>query len=145
MKELNNWGERRGLTVMVLIKSKLCSMSGYLYRKPLVFTWCSIFPVQFWFSSALYCEGFQSYVLHYIVPLQSGNSAFVHFYRRIGAGYADPLRMCSIITKQVKIKLTSFLSLRKAAIDHQKYVKSATMYPLEHSPRHGMLCTVWTT
>ncbi|XP_020420121.1 sialyltransferase-like protein 2 isoform X2 [Prunus persica] len=62
--------------------------------------------------------------------------------RRIGAGYAHPLRMCSIITKQVKIKLTSFLSLRKAAIDHQKYVKSATMYPLEHSPRHGMLCTV---
>ncbi|PQQ18098.1 sialyltransferase-like protein 2 [Prunus yedoensis var. nudiflora] len=62
--------------------------------------------------------------------------------RRIGAGYADPLRMCSIIKKQVKIKLTSFLSLRKAAIDHQKYVKSATMYPLEHSLRHGMLCTV---
>ncbi|TQD82659.1 hypothetical protein C1H46_031772 [Malus baccata] len=62
--------------------------------------------------------------------------------RRIGAGYVDPLRMCSIVKKQVNLKLTSFLSLRKAAIDHQKYVKSATLYPLERSPRHGMLCTV---
>ncbi|PRQ16885.1 putative beta-galactoside alpha-2,3-sialyltransferase [Rosa chinensis] len=62
--------------------------------------------------------------------------------RRIGAGYVTPLRMCSFVKKQIKLKLTPFLKLRKAAIEHQEYVKSATLYPLEHSPRHGMLCTV---
>ncbi|KAK2974005.1 hypothetical protein RJ640_026723 [Escallonia rubra] len=62
--------------------------------------------------------------------------------RRVGAGSADPLGACSIIKKQLKTKLTGVLGLRKAAVEHQKYVKESTMYPLEHNPRHGLLCTV---
>ncbi|KAL2465509.1 Glycosyltransferase family 29 (sialyltransferase) family protein [Abeliophyllum distichum] len=62
--------------------------------------------------------------------------------RRIGAGSADPLAACSIIEKQQKGKLTSMSGFRKAAIEHQKYVKGTTMYPLEHNPGHGLLCTV---
>ncbi|XP_060670036.1 sialyltransferase-like protein 2 isoform X2 [Ziziphus jujuba] len=60
--------------------------------------------------------------------------------RRVGAGSGDPLRACSIVKKQVKRK--SMPSLRKAATNHQKYVRGTTMYPLEHNPGHGLLCTV---
>uniref|UniRef100_A0A803QXA0 Uncharacterized protein n=1 Tax=Cannabis sativa TaxID=3483 RepID=A0A803QXA0_CANSA len=59
--------------------------------------------------------------------------------RRAGAGSGDPLGACSIITKQVK--RNHIEKVRKAAVDHQKYVGGATMYPLEHNPEHGMLCT----
>ncbi|KAM6594778.1 hypothetical protein CsatA_002481 [Cannabis sativa] len=60
--------------------------------------------------------------------------------RRAGAGSGDPLGACSIITKQVK--RNHIEKVRKAAVDHQKYVRGATMYPLEHNTEHGMLCTV---
>lgn len=66
--------------------------------------------------------------------------AFLHLCRRAGAGSMDPMGACSIIKKQVERKRTE--SLRKAAINHQKYVRGTTMYPLEHNPEHGMLCTV---
>ncbi|KAJ0578491.1 putative beta-galactoside alpha-2,3-sialyltransferase [Helianthus annuus] len=60
--------------------------------------------------------------------------------RWVGAGSDDPLASCSIIKK--KLHKSRFPSLRKAAIDHQKYVKETTMYPLEHSVGHSQLCTV---
>ncbi|XP_020215457.1 sialyltransferase-like protein 2 isoform X1 [Cajanus cajan] len=62
--------------------------------------------------------------------------------RRVGAGSEDPLASCSIIKKQIKRNLKAVSKLRKAAIDHLRYVKRTTMYPLEHSPGHGSLCTV---
>lgn len=62
--------------------------------------------------------------------------------RRVGAGSEDPLRACSIVKKQAKRNINAVSKLRKAALDHMRYVKSTTMYPLEHSPRHGLLCTV---
>ncbi|EXB54916.1 CMP-N-acetylneuraminate-beta-galactosamide-alpha-2, 3-sialyltransferase 2 [Morus notabilis] len=62
--------------------------------------------------------------------------------RRAGAGSGDPLGACSIIKKQVKRKRIE--NLRRNAINHQKYARGATMYPLEHNPEHGMLCTVPT-
>ncbi|OMO93759.1 Glycosyl transferase, family 29 [Corchorus olitorius] len=61
---------------------------------------------------------------------------------RVGAGSKDLLASCSIIKKQVKRKNFSISRLRKPAVDHQNYVKGTTMYPLEHSPGHGQLCTV---
>ncbi|XP_061339054.1 sialyltransferase-like protein 2 isoform X2 [Gastrolobium bilobum] len=64
--------------------------------------------------------------------------------RRVGAGSGDPLGACSIIEKLVKRNLNAVSKLRKSALDHIKYVKSTTMYPLEHSPGHGLLCTVST-
>ncbi|KDP22556.1 hypothetical protein JCGZ_26387 [Jatropha curcas] len=64
--------------------------------------------------------------------------------RRVGAGSEEPLAACSIRKKQVRRKSSAISSLRKAAVDHQKYVKGATMYPLEHGPGHGMLCTLPT-
>ncbi|KAK2662265.1 hypothetical protein Ddye_000839 [Dipteronia dyeriana] len=62
--------------------------------------------------------------------------------RMVGAGSADPLSACSLIKNRDKRKPASIPSLRKAAIDHQKYVKGVTMYPLERSLGHGQLCTV---
>ncbi|CAJ2676676.1 unnamed protein product [Trifolium pratense] len=64
--------------------------------------------------------------------------------RRVGAGSEDPLHSCSITKKQVKRNLNALSNLRKAALDHIRYVKRATMYPLEHSLGHGLLCTVPT-
>ena len=63
-------------------------------------------------------------------------------YRKVGAGSRDPLAACSIIKKQSRSKPISISSLRKPAVDHQKYVRGTTMYPLEHNPGHGLLCTV---
>ncbi|KAJ7945648.1 sialyltransferase-like protein 2 [Quillaja saponaria] len=64
--------------------------------------------------------------------------------RRVGAWSEDPLGACSIIKKQVKRDPYAVRNLRKAAVEHQKFVKRATMYPLEHSLGHGSLCTVPT-
>ncbi|XP_058102984.1 sialyltransferase-like protein 2 isoform X2 [Magnolia sinica] len=61
---------------------------------------------------------------------------------RVGAGMDDPLEKCSIIKKQDKRKATKIMGLRKAAVEHQKHVRGATMYPLERSTGHGMLCTI---
>lgn len=62
--------------------------------------------------------------------------------RRVGGGSSDPLAPCSIIAKQLRSKSARVLGTRKAAVEHQKYVKGTTMYPLEHHPGHGLLCTV---
>ncbi|KAK6924615.1 Glycosyl transferase family 29 [Dillenia turbinata] len=62
--------------------------------------------------------------------------------RRLGAGSDDPLASCSVVKKQVKRKYTGISSLGKAALEHQKYVKGTTMYPLERSRGHGQLCMV---
>lgn len=65
--------------------------------------------------------------------------------RRVGAGSRDPLSACSIIKKQLKAKTTTGVKkLQRAAVEHQKFVKGTTMYPLEHNPGHGLLCTVPT-
>ncbi|XP_057970685.1 sialyltransferase-like protein 2 isoform X2 [Malania oleifera] len=63
---------------------------------------------------------------------------------RVGAGSGDPLNACSIIKKQVKRKPAQTFRLKRAVVQHQNFVKGATMYPLEHSPGHGLLCTVPT-
>lgn len=70
------------------------------------------------------------------------SSFFIIFCRRVGAGSGDPLAACSIIKKRVERKPIALSNLRKAAADHQKFVKGTTMYPLEHSLGHGALCTV---
>ncbi|PKA46211.1 hypothetical protein AXF42_Ash015504 [Apostasia shenzhenica] len=62
--------------------------------------------------------------------------------RRVGAGTRDPLGSCSIIKKRVKGKKRDSSSVRNAAVEHQLSVKGTTMYPLERSPGHGMLCIV---
>nr|CAN64473.1 hypothetical protein VITISV_001623 [Vitis vinifera] len=62
--------------------------------------------------------------------------------RRVGAGSGEPLHACSIIKKQLQREPIGISSIRKAAVDHKNFVKGATMYPLEHSPGHGLLCTV---
>ncbi|XP_077227167.1 sialyltransferase-like protein 2 isoform X2 [Tasmannia lanceolata] len=62
--------------------------------------------------------------------------------RRVGGGKEDPLGPCSITKKRDKGKVKKITGLRKAAVEHQQYVKGATLYPLEHSLGHGMLCTV---
>ncbi|XP_062169490.1 sialyltransferase-like protein 2 isoform X1 [Alnus glutinosa] len=61
---------------------------------------------------------------------------------RVGAGSGDPLAACSIIKERVERKPIALSNLRKAAADHQKFVKGTTMYPLEQSLGHGALCTV---
>ncbi|KAL0677901.1 hypothetical protein Bca4012_005882 [Brassica carinata] len=60
--------------------------------------------------------------------------------RRVGAGSVDPLASCSIVKKRSKNKRPMVSHLRKPARDHQKFVRSTTMYPLEHSPGHSQLC-----
>ncbi|KAK4488954.1 hypothetical protein RD792_004745 [Penstemon davidsonii] len=65
--------------------------------------------------------------------------------RRVGAGSSNPLSACSIIGKQQRGKSAVVLSSRKACIEHNKYVRGTTMYPLEHNPGHGLLCTVPST
>ncbi|XP_031402852.1 sialyltransferase-like protein 2 [Punica granatum] len=62
--------------------------------------------------------------------------------RRVGAASADPLGACAIIKKQVKKSSVSLSSHKRAVIEHQRYVRGATMYPLERSPGHGLLCSV---
>ncbi|XP_054804645.1 sialyltransferase-like protein 2 isoform X2 [Prosopis cineraria] len=74
--------------------------------------------------------------------IRAARTASEKLLRRVGAGSEDPLGACSIIKKQVKRNPSAVLKLRKAALDQLKYVKGTTMYPLEHSPGHGLLCTV---
>ncbi|KAK8956098.1 hypothetical protein KSP40_PGU011117 [Platanthera guangdongensis] len=62
--------------------------------------------------------------------------------RRAGSGTGDPLGACSIIKRRGKGSVQDFSTLRAAAVAHQQHVKGATMYPLEGSPDHGMLCTI---
>ncbi|CAH9147097.1 unnamed protein product [Cuscuta epithymum] len=63
--------------------------------------------------------------------------------RRVSGGSMDPLAACSIIAKQIKGKVRQMSRLvRQSAIEHQKYVKGTTFYPLEHNPGHGQLCAV---
>ncbi|KAL0441865.1 UNVERIFIED_CONTAM: Sialyltransferase-like protein 2 [Sesamum radiatum] len=62
--------------------------------------------------------------------------------RRVGAGSSDPLAACSITAKQLRGNSALEFSSRKAAVEHHKYVRGTTMYPLEHNPGHGLLCMV---
>ncbi|KAG2716872.1 hypothetical protein I3760_03G148200 [Carya illinoinensis] len=57
--------------------------------------------------------------------------------RRVGGASGDPLASCSIIKKQVARKPIALSNIRKAAADHQKFVKGTTMYPLEQSLGQG--------
>ncbi|KAK7320153.1 hypothetical protein RJT34_04887 [Clitoria ternatea] len=79
---------------------------------------------------------------HHII--RAARIASEKLLRRVGAGSDDPLAACSIIKKQVKRHINAVSELRKESRDHLSYVKSTTMYPLEHSPGHGFLCTVPT-
>lgn len=86
--------------------------------------------------------------LDFVTSLTASETGWIFsiydFYRRFGAGSEDPLHPCSIIKKQDKRKLNAVSNLRKAALDHIRYVKGTTMYPLERSVGHGSLCTVPT-
>ncbi|KAG0458923.1 hypothetical protein HPP92_022051 [Vanilla planifolia] len=63
--------------------------------------------------------------------------------RRVGAGTRDPLGACSIIRKRDKSKQPdSSSTTREAAARHRRYVKGASMYPLERSSGHGLLCII---
>lgn len=62
--------------------------------------------------------------------------------RRVGAGSSDPLAACSITAKQLRGNSALEVGSRKAAVEHKKYVRGTTMYPLEHNPGHGLLCMV---
>ncbi|KAM3284835.1 sialyltransferase-like protein 2 [Capsicum chacoense] len=62
--------------------------------------------------------------------------------RRVRAGSNNLLATCSIIKKQQKGNDVDISNLGKAAVEHHKCVKGTTMYPLEHNPGHGQLCTV---
>ncbi|CAI9113184.1 OLC1v1013749C1 [Oldenlandia corymbosa var. corymbosa] len=73
--------------------------------------------------------------------IRSSRIASEKLLRRTGAGSEDPLAACSI-KKKISGKTKVAPKLRSAAIEHQKYVKGTTMYPLEHNPGHGLLCTV---
>ncbi|KAL0729880.1 hypothetical protein Bca4012_025973 [Brassica carinata] len=59
---------------------------------------------------------------------------------RVGAGSADPLASCSIVNKRSKNERPMVSHLRKPVREHQIFVRSTTMYPLEHSPGHSQLC-----
>ncbi|KAF6138015.1 hypothetical protein GIB67_041888 [Kingdonia uniflora] len=74
--------------------------------------------------------------------LNAARIAAEKLLRRVGAGTRNTLGPCSIVKKVHSRKLTKTSALRKAAVEHQMHVKGTTMYPLEHSPGHGMLCTV---
>ncbi|XP_039135410.1 LOW QUALITY PROTEIN: sialyltransferase-like protein 2 [Dioscorea cayenensis subsp. rotundata] len=74
--------------------------------------------------------------------LNAARMASEKLLRRVGAGISDPLSACSIIKKRGKAKTPSMPGFRDAATKHQKYVRRATLYPLEHSPGHGMLCVI---
>ncbi|CAN1175110.1 Sialyltransferase-like protein 2 [Linum perenne] len=72
--------------------------------------------------------------------ISAARSASEKLLRRIGAGSTDPLRACEI-RKQVRRRPAGVQTRSKAALDHEKSMKGTTMYPLEHNPGHGMLCT----
>ncbi|XP_010426379.1 PREDICTED: sialyltransferase-like protein 2 isoform X1 [Camelina sativa] len=72
--------------------------------------------------------------------IRSARIAAEKLLRRVGAGSADPLASCSIVKKRNKNKRPMVSQLRKPVSDHQKFVRSTSMYPVEHSPGHGQLC-----
>ncbi|KAF2610952.1 hypothetical protein F2Q70_00011161 [Brassica cretica] len=72
--------------------------------------------------------------------IRSARIAAEKLLRRVGAGSVDPLASCSIVKKRSKNERPMVSHLRKPARDHQKFVRSTTMYPLEHSPGHSQLC-----
>lgn len=74
--------------------------------------------------------------------LDAARIASEKILRRVGGGSREPWHACSIIKERDKGKIPNTSGLRHAAIEHQRYVKGATMYPLEHSAGHGMLCMI---
>lgn len=74
------------------------------------------------------------------ITITAARLASEKILRWVAAGSNDPLASCSIIKN--KLHKSRYPGLRKAAVDHQKYVKETTMYPLEHSIGHSQLCTV---
>lgn len=98
-----------------------------------VFSYCSSFLLSFYrvAKTCMFCN-----------PTLFSTMIYLLLCRRVRAGSVDPLSACSIIKKQPKEKHTTISNLRRAALEHQKYVKGTTMYPLEHNPGHGLLCIV---
>lgn len=72
--------------------------------------------------------------------LNAARIASEKLLRRVSGGKEDPWSSCSIIKKRDNGKVVNIAGLRDAAMNHQKYVKGATMYPLERSAGHGSLC-----
>ncbi|KAJ6294341.1 hypothetical protein OIU76_022422 [Salix suchowensis] len=86
-----------------------------------------------------------SRVVHWVPSQRTITAARIaseKLLRRVGAGSEGPLRACSIRKKLTKRKSSAVSGLRKAAVDHQSFVRGTTMYPLEHHPGHGLLCTL---
>ncbi|MQM04769.1 hypothetical protein Taro_037576, partial [Colocasia esculenta] len=71
--------------------------------------------------------------------IHSARIASEKFFRSRAGG---PRSSCSITKKRRRGKTWSGAAVRKEAMEHLAYVNGVTMYPLEHSPEHGMLCMV---
>lgn len=74
--------------------------------------------------------------------LNAARIASEKLLRRVSGGKDDPRSSCSITKKRDKKEVPNIAGLRDAAVNHQKHVKGATMYPLERSAGHGSLCMV---
>ncbi|KQJ92937.1 sialyltransferase-like protein 4 isoform X1 [Brachypodium distachyon] len=62
--------------------------------------------------------------------------------KRPGAGSDEPLSTCTMIKKREKGKAPNRSGLRDAAMDHLRYMKGATRYPLERNAGGGYLCMI---
>ncbi|KAF3777121.1 Sialyltransferase-like protein 2 [Nymphaea thermarum] len=82
-------------------------------------------------------------VVHWVPSRDAVHAARIASEKMLGtwgAGTGDPLAACSIIGRSSKRVTVS--GLRWPAAEHQKFVKGATLYPLEHRDGHGMLCLI---
>lgn len=61
---------------------------------------------------------------------------------KFGGGSEKRWGACSVIKKREKGKTPNIRGLGETAIEHQNYVKGATMYPLERSAGYGVVCVV---
>ncbi|XP_042391102.1 sialyltransferase-like protein 4 isoform X1 [Zingiber officinale] len=74
--------------------------------------------------------------------LDAARIASEKLLRRAGAGTNDKFGACSIMNKGQKGKFPTIPGLREPAVNHQRYVEGASMYPLERNTGHGMLCVL---
>uniref|UniRef100_A0A0D9YLE4 Uncharacterized protein n=1 Tax=Oryza glumipatula TaxID=40148 RepID=A0A0D9YLE4_9ORYZ len=61
---------------------------------------------------------------------------------RPGAGSEGPLSSCTMIKKLEKVKPTKRSVVRDAALNHLKYIRGSTRYPLERNAGGSYLCMI---
>ncbi|XP_048536124.1 sialyltransferase-like protein 4 isoform X2 [Triticum urartu] len=74
--------------------------------------------------------------------IEAARVASEKLLKRPGAGSVDPLRTCTMIKKRKNGKAPNRSGLRDAAMNHLRYMKGATRYPLERSAGGGYLCMI---